>query len=94
MPAERRVAKRRTLHWDAVIADTAGAVVSKCDLDNVSATGAKLVLPKPLKVPDRFVLVLSKGGNVQRHCHVEWRNGNELGVRFVHAMREGLRKRP
>ena len=82
MVAEKRSAPRRELHVDAIIVSMEGSVVGNCKLANVSASGAKLVLKEPVEVPDKFVLILSKGGEVQRHCKVAWRSDDSIGVRF------------
>jgi hypothetical protein len=82
MSDERRRASRQDMRWEALILDPKGSVVSRCVMVNVSASGAKLVLPKPSDVPDSFELVLSKNGGVRRRCEVTWRAEKSIGVQF------------
>ena len=92
MVAEKRSAPRRELHVDAIIVSMEGAVVGNCKLANVSASGANLVLKEPEKVPDKFVLILSKGGEVQRHCKIAWRSVDSIGARFDLSLSAGDKK--
>jgi PilZ domain len=52
---------------------------------DVSSGGAKLQLQAPIEVPDDFILVLSKNGQVCRRCKIAWRSETEIGVQFVVA---------
>jgi PilZ domain-containing protein len=83
MSNDRRRALRQDMRWEALVIDLEGLIVGPCILVNVSATGAKLILPEPKVVPDCFVLVLSKKGEVRRQCEVTWRSEKSIGVRFV-----------
>jgi hypothetical protein len=83
MSNERRRAARQDMQWKGLMLDTAGAIVGRCMMVNVSATGAKLILPEPTAVPDSFVLILAKNGDVRRFCDVTWRAEHSIGVRFV-----------
>jgi hypothetical protein len=54
-----------------------------CTLSDVSQSGARLVLAKDEKLPDRFVLLLSANGGARRRCQVIWRDGLTVGVKFA-----------
>ena len=51
-------------------------------LSDISDTGARLDVPYPDKVPDRFMLWLTETGAARRTCHVVWRKLRQIGVRF------------
>jgi hypothetical protein len=53
-----------------------------CVIRNVSEGGALLALDRPVQLPKRIYLTLSKGAQVLE-CEVRWRSSNRLfGVRF------------
>jgi PilZ domain len=81
MGIERRNARRRHVRQRAVVASREGAILGKCLMLDVSATGAKLQLQRP-DMPTEFILILSVDGGLRRHCVVEWTNGKMAGVRF------------
>ena len=83
MPNDRRRKQRQAMRLEALILDLGGSIVARCMVVNISATGAKLILPASTEVPDCFVLVLSKQGGVRRQCEVTWRSEASIGVRFV-----------
>ena len=82
MSKEKRIAPRQDVRWQGIVTDNQGTVLSRCLMVNVSATGAKLVVEFPDKIPDSFVLMLSRNGGVRRVCDVKWRSGNTIGVKF------------
>ena len=49
----------------------------------VSTRGARLAIGDASQVEDSFTLLLSTNGEPSRRCHVIWRQGNEIGVRFI-----------
>jgi PilZ domain len=58
-----------------------------CIVINMSRGGVRLNV-KGLDVPDEFVLFLSDNGIVQKStCKVAWREGNEVGAKFVAVVR-------
>ncbi len=54
----------------------------ECQVMDISANGAKIVLAMPSQVPDRFELALTKGDDKHRACEVVWRRGKTIGVQF------------
>ena len=84
MSIENRKAPRRNVQHPSVLLDHTGAVVCLCTMKDVSATGAKLELAGAVeKIPDAFILRLSKYGAVHRECLVSWRSEAMIGVQFV-----------
>jgi hypothetical protein len=71
------------MRWKALIVAVGGSIVGECMMANVSVAGAKLFMRSPADVPDNFVLVLAKKGEVRRLCEVTWRSDDSIGVRFV-----------
>ena len=65
-----------------------GSLVCECDLADVSQVGARLRLstepgrPSP-SIDPKFVLSLSRRGNLFRKCELVWQKQNEIGLRFV-----------
>lgn len=65
-----------------------GKLVCECALSDVSNDGARLRLqPKPgvpsPQIAPKFVLSLSRRGNLFRNCELVWRKGDEVGLRFI-----------
>jgi hypothetical protein len=54
-----------------------------CLLQDVSKTGAKLILTSDDELPDQFKLSMTENAKVTRDCKVVWRDGRRLGVSFV-----------
>lgn len=59
-----------------------------CHLFDISDTGARLELPDPDAVPDRFLLWLAANGSARRICRAVWRDGQQIGVRFEQRLPE------
>jgi hypothetical protein len=58
-----------------------GGIEVDCLVRNISETGAAIEVTSPLQCPIAFVLAIPSDGSV-RHCHVVWRKGKRIGVRF------------
>jgi hypothetical protein len=52
-------------------------------MSDVSAGGARLTLQTPDKLPDQFLLLLSRDGQLLRRCRLVWQSENTAGVRFA-----------
>ena len=83
MTRDRRSALRRPIRWKALILNSAGSLVSHCTIIDVSSTGARLVLPEPTELPETFLLVLSRNGDVRRQCELSWIKEKRVGIRFL-----------
>ena len=72
--------RHRTLKGGKIVLNE-GFSTFNCTIRNMSDTGAKLVVPSVIGIPERFELALDDG----RHfgCAVAWRTETEIGVRFV-----------
>jgi predicted 3-demethylubiquinone-9 3-methyltransferase (glyoxalase superfamily) len=60
-----------------------GAFSTDCAIRDLSDTGARVRLPAPVPVGEDFYLIEMRNGRAF-HAEVKWREGEELGVRFVH----------
>jgi hypothetical protein len=83
MSRDRRAADRRRIRWKALILNSAGKLVCECTIVNVSSTGARLALHEPTALPESFVLVMSRNGDVRRHCELTWYKDKTAGVHFL-----------
>ena len=81
--AELRRSPRVKITRKAWIVGKGGAAPVECAIDNVSNTGAALMLKDGSGVPDEFVLLLTSKGEVRRRCEVVWRLPSKIGVRFL-----------
>ena len=85
--AELRKAARRHFHYNARILIDNKGTSRPCLISDVSEHGARLVLENDDELPERFVLLLSTGGDVRRRCRVVWRNGLVAGIAFLDRAR-------
>ncbi len=86
MKADKRKAPRRTLRHRALVVGFDNAPITGCFMSDVSTSGARLKLEDATtEIPDKFGLILAKGGKVHRHCTVIWRDKDLIGVRFNDA---------
>jgi hypothetical protein len=81
MPAERRNHPRRRALQKAVIVYNNGHSSMRCQIIDVSDTGAKLTPADTAVCPREFVLKLPSGE--ARHCAVMWRREAQIGVHFT-----------
>jgi hypothetical protein len=93
MIKDKRKSQRRPLRHTAC-AMIAPNELHGCVLSDVSDFGARIDIDDSSKLPDRFVLLLSMRGRVQRACQVVWRKPNQLGVKFERAGANAETKKP
>ncbi len=72
----RRVALERAGRIEA------GGGNHACIVHDISATGARLLLPQAGDLPEAFTLTLEPGGD-RWACRVVWRRLGELGIAFA-----------
>jgi PilZ domain len=82
MTKNPRKSIRRFLRKEGAIL-SAGSILTKCVVLDVSASGAKIEIQSPSEIPDEFDLLLSSDGKVRRKCHVVRRTEKGIGVRFA-----------
>ena len=86
---DKRKGRRQPLTHRAEIARLEnGEHLADCVVLDISETGARLGLLATGSIPEEFVLVVSKAGNVLRRCKVVRSGATELGVTFVGMRRK------
>jgi hypothetical protein len=80
--AELRKSPRRKFHYNATIIIERGAEPFPCAIVDISESGARLQLKNSSELPERFVLLLTKGSGPRRDCKIVWRDGLLIGVQF------------
>ena len=83
--AELRKKPRRQFHYTASILIEGAKLPFPCAISDISASGARIQLETDCELPQRFMLLLTRGGEARRLCHVVWRNGMSVGVSFPNA---------
>jgi hypothetical protein len=73
---QRRAPRRRVLKAGTI---EFGRIAFSCIVRDRSDTGAKLDVPSPIGIPERFVLL---GDGLRLPCHVVWRKQNRIGIAF------------
>ena len=90
MADDQRKSRRRTVCYAARLELRPGQPVG-CLLSDISDTGARLTVPYPDKVPQRFLLWLTQNGSARRLCEVVWRKAGQIGVKFERRLPESQR---
>ncbi len=78
----RRNALRTKINMSAQLVTSDGRVVRTGQLRDLSARGAKLVLPNSAELPEQVILHLPLDG-VMWPCRIVRRRDGEVGVLFV-----------
>jgi hypothetical protein len=79
--AELRRKPRRPFHYNAAVL-TEDNQLHRCAIADVSETGARIQLETDWELPERFLLLLTRGGGTRRLCRKVWRDGLMVGVEF------------
>jgi hypothetical protein len=58
-----------------------------CAVLNVSPSGACILIPTNVTVPEKFILFVDPHG-IRRDCNVVWRKGARIGVEFAPSAHE------
>lgn len=91
-PDDARAAPRRRILKSGVAAYSDRHVTLACLVRDISTTGARLRIEGSVTAPDTFELLIPLDG-LEANCQVVWRNGTDLGVKFVAAPRIVAAKR-
>jgi PilZ domain-containing protein len=78
---DRRGPKRRRVLLGAKITYRGLATSIDCRVRDLSETGACLLVASPLGIPETFDLFVSDGS--VKHCEVQWRKADKIGVSFA-----------
>ena len=78
----KRQQVRRRRHQSAWITLENGTADCKCEVADISQSGAKITLDKAVEVGKQFDIAFVPRA-AGRRCEVVWRRGNTLGIRFI-----------
>ncbi len=78
----KRQQVRRCRHQSAWITLEDGTANCKCQVADVSQSGAKITVDRAVEVGRLFDIAFVPGAAARR-CEVVWRRGNTLGIRFI-----------
>jgi len=73
---------RRQFHYRARLLTSAKGPPRNCLIEDISQSGARIVLEEGQELPKRFVLLLSSPGDARRVCRLVWQAGLTAGVKF------------
>jgi PilZ domain len=82
--AERRTSARQRSFLRGRIVLNQGQMVLDCLVRDLSERGARLIFPEMPSIPDVVELHIPQKGESLR-AHVQWRQGEEVGVTFAAA---------
>jgi PilZ domain len=80
MENEKRQVLRRDITLAVRMATGLGPPL-KCNLKDISETGARIEVHDPGSSPQEFLVILN--GDLKRWCRVMWRSKNEIGIKFI-----------
>jgi hypothetical protein len=82
---QRREHVRKSMSYRAHIVGDDGSWTYPCEIFDVSVGGARLAVycPPQAPLPEQFLLQLTEISHASRHCELAWRQGSEIGVRFI-----------
>jgi PilZ domain-containing protein len=91
---DKRKAIRRRIPVPAMIYSHDGRPIVGCTVRDISATGAQVLLARPMALPAEFVLALSNNTQVRRNCILVWQNAISVGASFVLELDQSLPTSP
>ena len=84
-PPPKKRAARKSVQQPGWITLDGGFAARLCQVVDLSAAGAKIVVDDPTFVSNKIRLGFSRDGRNGRPCDVVWRRGKTLGVKFSGA---------
>ncbi len=79
---DRRHTPRRARDINAWIRPEGSFAAQKCQVIDISQSGARLEVADAYKIPTRFSLLFAKD-SMGRHARVKWRRGTQIGAEFL-----------
>ena len=83
MEEDRRKQKRIPIRQLCWIVTDSNSNPQECNLDEISAQGARLTCDLPDPLPDKMILLFTKNGKSARRCKVLRRSDKELALEFI-----------
>jgi hypothetical protein len=81
---DNRRAPRRPCDVSAWIRAEGSFATQQCQILDRSQTGIGLAIADAHRIPNRFILLLSRNGT-GRHASIKWRRSNQIGAEFLTA---------
>jgi hypothetical protein len=82
MSSNNRRTSRQAVNSPAWLEIAGDTRLRRCELIDISANGARLIVEDAENTPDNFNLLLSRFGSPCYRCNVVWKQGDEMGVEF------------
>jgi len=83
MPAPRKRESRKLLGQPAWITLEGGFAARQCVVQDISSSGAKIILDDAVTLPARLRLAFARDARTGHKCQVIWRRGRSAGVKFM-----------
>ena len=74
---------RKSVHQPGWITLEGGFAARQCVVQDLSSTGAKIIIEDTNTLPTKLKLAFSRDARTGRNCEVVWRRGKSAGVKFV-----------
>ena len=81
--ATKKREARKSLRQSGWITLEGGFAARQCVVQDISTTGAKLMVDDPNLLPARLRLAFARDARTGRTCQVVWRRAKSVGVKFV-----------
>jgi PilZ domain-containing protein len=81
--ATKKRETRKSLHQPGWITLEGGFAARRCEVHDMSSTGAKITIDDPNALPAKLRLAFARDARTGRPCEVVWRRGKSVGVKFV-----------
>jgi PilZ domain len=83
MAAAKKREARKSLGRTAWVTLEGGFAARQCVVQDISTSGAKIVLDDAATLPAKVRLAFARDARTGRNCHVVWRRGKAAGIKFV-----------
>jgi PilZ domain len=83
MAAAKKREARKSLGRTAWVTLEGGFAARQCVVQDISSSGAKIVLDDAATLPAKVRLAFARDARTGRNCHVVWRRGKAAGIKFV-----------
>lgn len=87
--AEQRARNRLPARNYAYLQSAQGAVFSECLVNDISDTGARIILPRAVKLPE-YVMLRISGETTPVSASVAWQTGTKCGLQFNNGLTDIL----
>jgi hypothetical protein len=83
MAVTKKREARKSLSQPGWITLEGGFAARQCVVQDMSSSGAKIRIDDPNALPAKLQLAFTRDARTGRTCHVVWRRGSSVGVKFV-----------